>query len=106
MIRINVKDTGITVSGHAQRLPGASPGHNIICAGVSALTLTLIEGLREVAGIEIQESVRPVTGREDEKGIRTVISWPDLNEIGRALVRTYVLGLEGIRDSYGEITII
>ena len=53
MIRINVKDTGITVSGHAQRLPGASPGHNIICAGVSALTLTLIEGLREVAGIEI-----------------------------------------------------
>ena len=59
MIRINVKDTGITVSGHAQRLPGAPPGHNIICAGVSALTLTLIEGLREVAGIEIQESVRP-----------------------------------------------
>ena len=92
MIRINVKDTGVTVSGHAQRLPGASPGHNIICAGVSALTLTLIEGLREVAGIEIQESVRP--------------GWPDLNEIGRALVRTYVLGLEGIRDSYGEITII
>lgn len=97
MIRINVKNTGITVSGHAQRLPGAPPGHNIICAGVSALTLTLIEGLREVAGIEIQESVRPGS---------TVISWPDLNEIGRALVRTYVLGLEGIRDSYGEITII
>jgi hypothetical protein len=24
----------------------------------------------------------------------------------RALVRTYVLGLEGIRDSYGEIMII
>lgn len=97
MIRINVKDTGVTVSGHAQRLPGASPGHNIICAGVSALTLTLIEGLREVADIEIQESVRPGS---------TIISWPDLNEIGRALVRTYVLGLEGIRDSYGEITII
>ena len=45
----------------------------------------------------LQESVRPGS---------TVISWPDLNEIGRALVRTYVLGLEGIRDSYGEITII
>lgn len=50
-----------------------------------------------MAGIEIQESVSPGS---------TVISWPDLNEIGRALVRTYVLGLEGIRDSYGEITII
>lgn len=50
MIRINVKDTGITVSGHAQRLPGASPGHNIICAGVSALTLTLIEGAARGGG--------------------------------------------------------
>ena len=49
MIRINVKDTGITVSGHAQRLPGASPGHNIICAGVSALTGLLV-GVLVVAG--------------------------------------------------------
>lgn len=97
MIKVTITDSGITVTGHAQRLPGASPGHNIICAGVSALTLTLIEGLREVAGIEIQESVSPGS---------TAISWPDLNETGRALVRTYVLGLEGIRDSYGEITII
>ena len=87
----------ITVQGHAARPEGVQPGQNIVCAAVSAITLTLIEGLREVAGIEIQESVSPGS---------TVISWPDLNEIGRALVRTYVLGLEGIRDSYGEITII
>lgn len=97
MIEINVKDTGITVSGHAQRLPGAPPGHNIICAGVSTLTLTLIEGLREVAGLDVNARADPGD---------TVISWPALNEIGQALVRTYVLGLEGIRDSYGEITII
>ena len=87
----------ITVQGHAARPEGVQPGQNIVCAAVSAITLTLIEGLREVAGIEIQESVSPGG---------TVISWSDLNEIGRALVRTYVLGLEGIRDSYGEITII
>ena len=43
MIRINVKDTGITVSGHAQRLPGASPGHNIICAGVWKASGTAME---------------------------------------------------------------
>ena len=97
MIRINVKDTGITVSGHAQRLPGASPGHNIICAGVSALTLTLLEGLRDVAGIEIHESVSPGS---------PAISWQVLNVIGLALVRNYVMGLEGMRESYGEITII
>ena len=50
-----------------------------------------------MAGVEIQERVSPGG---------TVISWLALNEIGLALVRTYVLGLEGIRDSYGEITII
>lgn len=97
MIYVKIQDIGIIVSGHAQRPSRASPGHNIICAGVSALTLTLIEGLREVAGVEIQERVSPGS---------TSISWPALNEIGLALVRTYVLGLEGIRDSYGEITII
>lgn len=97
MIRINVKDTGITVSGHAQRLPGAPPGHNIICAAVSALTLTLIEGLREVAGLDVNARADPGD---------TVIEWHGQNEISRALVRTYVLGLEGIRGSYGEITII
>lgn len=97
MINVHVDENSITVTGHAERPAGVPPGNNIICAGVSALTLTLIDGLREVAGIEIQESVSPGS---------TVISWPGLNEIGRALVRTYVLGLEGIRDSYGEITII
>lgn len=98
MIRITIEDTGITVSGHAQRLPGAPPGHNIICAGVSALTLTLRRGLEEVAGIHLD-------GWETPGRLRYI--WGDrMNETGQALVRTYVLGLEGIRDSYGEITIV
>ena len=98
MIRINVKDTGITVSGHAQRLPGAPPGHNIICAAVSALTLTLIEGLEKVAGVEID-------GVEAPGYVRII--WKDrMNEIGQALVDTYVLGLQGVQGSYGEIEIV
>jgi len=98
MIRITIEDTGITVSGHAQRLPGAPPGHNIICAGVSALTLTLRRGLEEVAGVHLDGW---------ETSGRTRYIWGDrMNETGQALVRTYVLGLEGIRDSYGEITIV
>ena len=97
MIRINVKDTGITVSGHAQRLPGASPGHNIICAAVSSVTLTLIEGLREVAGLQIEAVTEPGDVR---------ISWPRMNDIGKALIDTWLLGIYGIQGSYGNITIV
>lgn len=97
MIYVEIQDTGITVSGHAQRPSGAPPGQNIVCAAVSALTLTLLEGLREVAHMEVNAKVNPGD---------TAISWQHQNEIGRALIRTYVLGLEGIRGSYGEITII
>ena len=98
MIRVNIEDTGITVSGHAQRLPGAPPGHNIICAAVSTLTLTLIEGLEKVAGVEID-------GTEALGYVRII--WKDrLNEVGRALVSTYVLRLQGVQGSYGEIEIV
>ena len=97
MIKVTITDSGITVTGHAQRLPGAPPGHNIICAAASALTLTLISGLKEVAGIHIDGHEAPGDA---------LIIWDELNDIGRALVRTYTLGLEGIRDSYGEIEIV
>lgn len=98
MIHVTIQDTGLTVSGHAQRLPGAPPGHNIICAAVSALTQTLWRGLEEVAGVRVD-------GRESPGHVRYI--WGDrLNETGRALLCAYVLGLEGIRDSYGEIEIV
>lgn len=98
MIRVSIGDTCITASGHAQRLPGAPPGHNIVCAAYSTLTLTLIEGLEKVAGVDIDW--RAVSGY-------VCISWKDqLNEIGRALVATYILGLQGVQGSYGEIEIV
>lgn len=97
MIKVTITDSGITVTGHAQRPPGAPPGHNIICAAVSALTLTLISGLEEVAGIHIDGHEAPGDTR---------VTWDKLNGIGLALVHTYILGLEGIRDSYGEIEIV
>lgn len=97
IIKVFIEPSRVVVSGHAQRPSGAPSGQNIVCAAVSALTLTLVEGLREVAHMEVNAKVNPGD---------TAISWPSLNEIGQALIRTYILGLEGIRDSYGEITII
>lgn len=98
MIRVNIGRTCITASGHAQRLPGAPPGHNIVCAAYSTLTITLIEGLEKVAGVEIDWKIAP--------GYAS-ISWNgQLNEIGRALVATYILGLQGVQGSYGEVEIV
>ena len=98
MIKIIIGSGGITVSGHAQRPPGVPPGHNIICAAVSTLTLTLIEGLEKVAGVEIDGIEAP--------GYVRIIWSARLNEVGRALVSTYVLGLQGVQGSYGEIEIV
>ena len=97
MINIRVTDSSIEVTGHAERPAGVPPGNNIICAGVSALTLTLIEGLREVAGL-------PIEARADPGD--TLITWGRMNVIGQALIDSWMLGIQGIRDSYGNITIV
>ncbi len=96
MIVVNIKPTYLTVSGHAARPPGVPPGQNIICAAVSALTLTLIEGLRMVAGIWIET---------EEKEGNVCIKWITLNEKAQTLLDTWIIGMKCIRDSYGEIII-
>lgn len=42
MTRVEITDDAITVSGHSGYAP---PGHDIVCAGISALTGMLIETL-------------------------------------------------------------
>ena len=48
MITVLVAEDRIHVSGHANMAPH---GTDIVCAAVSALTLTLIQGLKEIAHI-------------------------------------------------------
>ena len=54
MIRVSVSLESIRVSGHANTAP---KGSDIVCAAVSALTLTLIQGLKAIAEIDLHESV-------------------------------------------------
>lgn len=86
----------ISVQGHAAN-PSGVPGQNIICAAVSAITLTLIEGLENIALEHIKTRV--------ESGL-IIISWEKLNDIGSALISTWFLGILRIQEAYGEITII
>lgn len=97
MITIAMTENSLTIDGHAARPDGVPPGQNIVCAAVSALVLTLAEGLDVVAGMEIDAHW--------EEG-HASIEWKDINEKGQALVDAWLLGIRGIRDSYGEITIL
>ena len=87
----------ITVQGHAARPEGVQPGQNIVCAAVSALTLTLIEGLECIANERI--SARVNAGD-------VLIEWDELSDIGSALIDTWFIGILKIQEAYGEIMII
>jgi len=98
MVEVHLGLNDITVKGHAPRPEGVEPGQNIVCAAVSALTLTLIEGLEAIAGMRI-ETV------EEVGDVR--IHWLNLNPTGKALIDTWYIGINRIQDSYkNTITII
>ena len=87
----------ITVQGHAARPEGVQPGQNIVCAAVSALTLTLIEGRECIANERI-------SARVDAGDV--LIEWDELSDIGSALISTWFIGILKIQEAYGEIMII
>ena len=87
----------ITVQGHAARPEGVQPGQTIVCAAVSALTLTLIEGLECIANERI-------SARVDAGDV--LIEWDELSDIGSALISTWFIGILKIQEAYGEIMII
>lgn len=100
MIEVHLDATKnyITVQGHAARPEGVQPGQNIVCAAVSAITLTLIEGLECIA-------LENVAAKVDSGDV--LIQWDGpLSEIGSALISTWFIGILKIQKAYGEITII
>ena len=91
MITVLAVPGRIQVSGHANTAP---IGADIVCAAVSALTLTLLEGMRNVAHMELYESVEPGN---------ICIEWQEMNDTGRALVDTWLLGMHSIAAEYPVI---
>lgn len=91
MITVLVAEDRIHVSGHANTAPR---GSDIVCSAVSALTLTLIQGLKEIAHMSLYESV---------EGGNICIKWQTLNDTGKALIDTWFLGMCGIAAEYPVI---
>lgn len=97
MINVRLDTNRLEVTGHAKRPDGVPSGSNIICAAVSALTLTLVEGLTGIA----EETVKV----QQNDGYMA-IEWETLGIVGQALVDTWFLGILKIQEAYGEIMII
>ena len=90
MIVVCVRKDGITVNGHANY---AETGKDIVCAGVTALTQTLIRALEGLTKDEIEYEVSP--GRVD-------IHYGDLSEEGKLLVDSFFIGICQIASEFSE----
>ena len=90
MIAVSVRKDGIEISGHAGY---AETGKDIVCAGVTALTQTLIRSLEELVGDEVEYEISP--GRVD-------IHYGDLSEEGKLLVDSFFIGICQIASEFSE----
>ena len=90
MIVINVRQDGLTVSGHAGY---AETGKDIVCAGVTVLVENLIDSIEGLTSDTIQYEISP--GRAD-------IYYKNLSEDGKLLVDSFFLGISGISQDFPE----
>ena len=90
MTVVGVREDGITVSGHAGY---AEIGKDIVCAGVTALTQTLIRSLENLTRDGIKYEISP--GRAD-------IHYGNLSEEGKLLVDSFFIGACLIADEFPE----
>lgn len=90
MIEVNVREDGITVFGHADY---AKAGKDIVCAGVTALTQSLIGSMEGLTRDKIEYEMSP--GRAD-------IKYRNLSEEGKLLVDSFFIGVCQIANEFPE----
>lgn len=90
MIAVSVRKDKITVSGHANY---AEVGKDIVCAGVTALTMSLVKSINDLTDDKIEYEISP--GRVD-------IHCGNLSEAGRLLVDSFFIGICQIADEFPD----
>lgn len=90
MIAVSVRKDKITVSGHAGY---AAAGKDIVCAGVTALTMSLVKSINDLTDDKIEYEVSP--GRVD-------IHCGNLSETGMFLVDSFFIGICLIAEEYPD----
>ena len=90
MIEVSIRRDGISVSGHSGY---AAQGSDIVCAGVTALTQTLIKSVVCLTADRIEYKISP--GRAD-------IKYGNLSEKSRTLVDSFFIGISMIADEFPD----
>ncbi len=90
MIVVRVREDEVTVSGHANY---AGVGKDIICAGVTSLTQTLIKSMNDLTEDKIEYEMS--SGRAD-------IKYRNLSKEGKLLVDSFFIGICQIADEFPE----
>ena len=90
MIVISMTDNIVKIRGHAGYAPR---GQDIVCAGLTALTQTLVESLETLTSNEIKYDMSP--GRVD-------IEIKDPDEDAQLLMDSFFVGAEMIADEFPE----
>lgn len=90
MIEVRIRPERIKISGHAGY---AEPGKDIVCAGVTTLTQTLIQSIEDLTDDKIEYRISP--GRVD-------INHGNLSEKGKTLVDSFFIGICMIADEFPE----
>ncbi len=85
--------TGFSCKGHAGY---ADHGQDIVCAGVSALVLTVVQSLETLTEDKTEVSVEEAAG-----SVRCMLQEPS-SEKARLLLDALFLGCQSIRKEYGK----
>ena len=95
LIDVTVRENELTVSGHAGY---AAKGEDIVCAAVTALSITLFKSLTDLTEAKIEYDVQP--GWVD-------IKYRDLSEKAKALIDSFFIGICLVADEFpGYIRIL
>jgi uncharacterized protein YsxB (DUF464 family) len=90
MIAVSVRKDKIQISGHANY---AEEGKDIVCAGVTALTQTLVKSIEDLTENKIECDISP--GRAD-------IKYRNLSEKAKTLVDSFFIGICMIADEFPD----
>lgn len=90
MIEVRIRPERIEISGHAGY---AEYGKDIVCAGVTALTQTLIQSIENLTDDEIEYRISP--GKVE-------VEYRNLSEKSKTLVDSFLVGICLIAEEFPE----
>ena len=90
MIEVRIRPERIEISGHAGY---AEPGKDIVCAGVTARTQTLIQSIENLTDDKIEYRISP--GKAE-------IEYRNLSEKSKTLVDSFFVGICLIAEEFPE----